>query len=65
MPNTGHAPDRLITSSVIVIVGGCIIASAGDLSFNLSGYTYALLSCSVQAAYLVLVELQVIFLGLF
>ena len=38
------------------IVSGCVVAAAGDLSFDLFGYACALLSCVLQATYLLLVE---------
>ena len=35
------------------------MAGIGDLTFDLYGYAYALLSCLCQAAYLLVVEFQV------
>jgi hypothetical protein len=35
---------------------GCIMAGFGDLSFDLSGYSAALISCALQTTYLLLVE---------
>lgn len=53
-------PRTDIILSVVVIVGGCIIAGMGDLSFDPMGYMFALLSCLVQAGYLLLVEFQAV-----
>lgn len=39
-----------------LIVTGCIIAGAGDLSYSPSGYATALLCASVQAVYILLAE---------
>jgi len=39
-----------------MVVIGCFIAGAGDLSFDLKGYVLALTSCFLQASYLLLVE---------
>lgn len=49
-------PHPLILFSVFMVVLGCIVAGAGDLSFDAAGYAFAFMSCSTQAAYLVLVE---------
>jgi len=35
---------------------GCIMAGFGDLSFDLRGYSAALISCALQTSYLLLVE---------
>ena len=53
---THHPPSRGIFASVALVVLGCFIAGAGDLSFDLRGYCFALASCMLQAAYLLLVE---------
>lgn len=53
---TKQAPPPAITASVAMVVMGCFIAGAGDLSFDLSGYLLALTSCFLQASYLLLVE---------
>ena len=44
---------------MLLVVAGCIVAGIGDLTFDLYGYAYALLSCLCQAAYLLVVEFQV------
>ncbi|CAM6128595.1 unnamed protein product [Calypogeia fissa] len=49
-------PSRHVLFSVLLIVAGCIVASFGDLSFDLVGYTLALTSCVLQTTYLLLVE---------
>ena len=55
----GKKPPSLETVlSVLLIVSGCIVAAAGDLSFDLFGYCCALLSCVLQASYLLLVEVR-------
>ena len=38
-----------VISSVLVTVSGCLVAGFGDLAFDLTGYTYALTSCGLQA----------------
>ena len=53
---THKAPSRGIFASMALVVLGCFIAGAGDLSFDLRGYSFALASCMLQAAYLLLVE---------
>ena len=53
---TGQLPPRQVTGAVLVVVLGCFIAGMGDFSFNLRGYIFALMSCSLQASYLLLVE---------
>ena len=35
---------------------GCLLSGAGDLSFDLNGYLWAITSCVLQSAYLILVE---------
>lgn len=52
----GGAPSNQIILSVITVVSGCIMAGFGDLSFDLSGYSAALISCALQTTYLLLVE---------
>eukprot|EP00271_Cylindrocystis_brebissonii_P005046 TRINITY_DN16997_c0_g1_i1.p1 TRINITY_DN16997_c0_g1~~TRINITY_DN16997_c0_g1_i1.p1 ORF type:complete len:393 (+),score=71.88 TRINITY_DN16997_c0_g1_i1:881-2059(+) len=49
-------PPFQITASVLVTAGGCLIAAIGDFSFDLKGYSMALLSVGFQTAHLVLVE---------
>ncbi|GLC35856.1 hypothetical protein PLESTB_000512900 [Pleodorina starrii] len=50
---------KLHTSlAVFLVVAGCVVAGIGDLSFDMWGYAYALLSCTMQAAYLLIVEFQ-------
>jgi solute carrier family 35 protein len=49
-------PSRHVLFSVLLIVIGCIVASFGDLSFDLVGYALALTSCVLQTTYLLLVE---------
>lgn len=49
-------PAWQVALSVVMIVAGCVVASLGDLTFDLMGYTYALLSCLLQSCYLILVE---------
>ena len=53
---TGKLPPKQVTGAVLVVVLGCFIAGMGDFSFNLRGYIFALMSCSLQASYLLLVE---------
>ncbi|GLC45305.1 hypothetical protein PLESTB_000307600 [Pleodorina starrii] len=49
-------PDAQTTSSVLLIVSGCMVAGAGDLSFDGQGYALALLCAFMQAAYILLAE---------
>ncbi|KXZ42614.1 hypothetical protein GPECTOR_130g575 [Gonium pectorale] len=49
-------PDVQTTSSVLLIVGGCLVAGAGDLSFDAKGYTLALFCAGMQATYILLAE---------
>ncbi|PNW70042.1 hypothetical protein CHLRE_17g703250v5 [Chlamydomonas reinhardtii] len=51
-------PRLEISLSVLLVVAGCVVAGIGDLSFDMLGYLFALLSCTMQAAYLLLVEFQ-------
>jgi len=44
-----------LQQSIALIVIGAVIAGTGDLSFEISGYVFALLSTLVQAAYLLYV----------
>ncbi|KAK9797084.1 hypothetical protein WJX73_006121 [Symbiochloris irregularis] len=53
---TRKAPECDIASSVLLIVGGCLVAGLGDFSFDLKGYICALASVTLQASYLLLVE---------
>lgn len=52
----GSWPARGVSVSVSLLVGGSLVAGAGDLAFDALGYAFALLSCTSQAAYLLLVE---------
>ncbi|KAL6012314.1 UDP-galactose/UDP-glucose transporter 7 [Asimina triloba] len=45
-----------VSLSVMIIAAGVIIAALGDFSFDLSGYSMALISVFFQTMYLVLVE---------
>ncbi|EFJ44434.1 hypothetical protein VOLCADRAFT_64922, partial [Volvox carteri f. nagariensis] len=49
-------PDAQTTSSVLLIVSGCMVAGAGDLSFDGQGYSLALLCAFMQATYILLAE---------
>ncbi|KAF9681354.1 hypothetical protein SADUNF_Sadunf06G0217200 [Salix dunnii] len=49
-------PTAQVTSSVLLIAAGVIIAAIGDFSFDLLGYGMALTSVFFQTMYLVLVE---------
>ncbi|KAJ6697691.1 JC8.12-LIKE PROTEIN [Salix purpurea] len=49
-------PTAQVTSSVLLIAAGVIIAALGDFSFDLLGYGMALTSVFFQTMYLVLVE---------
>ncbi|EFJ43034.1 hypothetical protein VOLCADRAFT_66339 [Volvox carteri f. nagariensis] len=51
-------PRLEISLAVFLVVAGCVVAGIGDLSFDLMGYVFALMSCTMQAAYLLLVEFQ-------
>ena len=53
---TKAVPSRGVILSVAIVVMGCIIAGAGDLAFDIRGYCFALASCMLQVAYLLLVE---------
>jgi solute carrier family 35 protein len=44
---------------LFVVTLQCGTLPAGDLTFDLWGYIFALLSCTSQAAYLLMVEFQV------
>ena len=56
MTKTWPAPG--LAASVMCVVLGCIIAGAGDLTFDAEGYFYALSSSCLQAWYLLLVSQQ-------
>ena len=45
-----------VTTSILCITVGCIIASAGDLEFDRRAYTTGALSVFAQAGYLTLVQ---------
>lgn len=49
-------PSALLSSSVVLITAGCLIAGAGDLEFDLRAYLLAGLSVVAQAGYLTLVQ---------
>ncbi|WIA40554.1 hypothetical protein OEZ86_013896 [Tetradesmus obliquus] len=51
-------PHPRITASVGLVVVGCLVAGAGDLSFDGTAYLFAFGSVLVQALYLLLVEFQ-------
>ena len=52
----GQLPSPATVTTVLITVSGCVIAGYGDLDWNPSGYLFALLSCALQASYLILVE---------
>ncbi len=52
-------PTPRLTASVLLVVLGCVIAGAGDLSFDVWAYSYAFSSVLTQSVYLLLVEFQV------
>lgn len=54
-------PQPQVSLSVLLVVAGCVVAGLGDLAFDPAGYLFALGSCTMQAAYLLLVEFQVRF----
>lgn len=45
-------PGANTLTAVVVTVAGCVVAGAGDLSFDLGGYVYAMLSCLLQGGYI-------------
>ncbi|XP_033748670.1 UDP-galactose/UDP-glucose transporter 7-like isoform X2 [Pecten maximus] len=49
-------PSRVTITSVLLITGGCVIASYGDLKFNLYAYTCGALSNLTHSLYLLLVQ---------
>ncbi|KAL8499447.1 hypothetical protein ACS0TY_022422 [Phlomoides rotata] len=49
-------PSTQVTLSVVLTAAGVIIAALGDFSFDLLGYSMALISVFFQTMYLVLVE---------
>lgn len=51
-------PQPQVSLSVLLVVAGCVVAGLGDLAFDPAGYLFALGSCTMQAAYLLLVEFQ-------
>ena len=55
---TKELPSRGVIASVALVVVGCLVAGYGDIgvSFDLRGYAFAMASCMLQAAYLLLVE---------
>eukprot|EP00192_Tetraselmis_astigmatica_P013005 CAMPEP_0117661564 /NCGR_PEP_ID=MMETSP0804-20121206/7604_1 /TAXON_ID=1074897 /ORGANISM="Tetraselmis astigmatica, Strain CCMP880" /LENGTH=385 /DNA_ID=CAMNT_0005468439 /DNA_START=1318 /DNA_END=2475 /DNA_ORIENTATION=- len=55
---TWTLPSCGLTTSVVCVVAGCIVAGVGDLTFHAMGYMYALSSCLLQAIYLLLVEFR-------
>nr|XP_024379900.1 UDP-galactose/UDP-glucose transporter 7-like isoform X2 [Physcomitrium patens] len=52
----GNTTSIEIALSVLTVVSGCLMAGLGDLSFDFSGYSAALMSCALQSTYLILVE---------
>ncbi|GJP75539.1 hypothetical protein CLOP_g5972 [Closterium sp. NIES-67] len=50
------SPPLEVCLSVLAVVSGCFLAGAGDLSFDARGYLWAIVSCMLQTAYLILVE---------
>ncbi|CAI7852729.1 unnamed protein product [Closterium sp. NIES-53] len=50
------SPPLEVCMSVLAVVSGCFLAGAGDLSFDARGYLWAIVSCMLQTAYLILVE---------
>ncbi|GLC45304.1 hypothetical protein PLESTB_000307500 [Pleodorina starrii] len=52
-------PDANTTLSVLLVVSGCFVAGAGDLSFDLQGYVLALMATVAQAAYILSAEREV------
>ncbi|QDZ24235.1 sugar phosphate transporter [Chloropicon primus] len=49
-------PHPHVLTSVVLVVAGCVVAGAGDLSFDAAGYTLSFMSSFFQAAYLLVVE---------
>jgi solute carrier family 35 protein len=53
---SGRPPPRDIAASVLVTLGGCVLAGASDLSFDGLAYSYAVASCALQTAYMITIE---------
>ncbi|PNH07699.1 Protein MEMO1 [Tetrabaena socialis] len=51
-----RCPERQVVAAVVMVVGGCLVAGVGDLSFDAPGYTAALVCAALQAAYIMLAE---------
>lgn len=51
-------PESNVVMSLVLSVSGCVIAAAGDLSFDGQGYTVALACAALQATYMMLAEAQ-------
>jgi solute carrier family 35 protein len=49
-------PSLMVIGCVMVMSVGAVVAGLGDVSFDLTGYSMAIISCIVQAAYLVTVS---------
>lgn len=46
-------PTQGVVISVLIITIGTLMAGIGDLTFDLYGYTFAVLSCIAQSSYLI------------
>lgn len=53
---SGRPPPRDIAASVLVTLGGCVLAGASDLAFDARAYSYAVASCALQTAYMITIE---------
>lgn len=49
-------PDTQITSAVVLIVSGCVVAGVGDLTFDSLGYIAAIVCAMLQAVYILMAE---------
>lgn len=49
-------PSPRVVACVLAVVGGCVVAGLGDLSFDVTGYAFAITSSTLQASYLLLAE---------
>jgi solute carrier family 35 protein len=49
-------PSSAVVVAVVVMSAGAMIAGLGDVTFDFTGYSMAMISCIVQAAYLVYVS---------
>jgi len=52
----GRRVSRLVVTSLLLVTVGFVVAGAGDLVFDLKAYSLALLSCTLQAGYLIVAE---------